>query len=176
MKQWFKEKPNEPKIKGYAVFRTQVDKLTCNMCPKYPEVNQRKEKGAEIYLATTPDSEAEISISEESMSEEESMSISEEKNGYYHCYISCANYTNECRNPEECKQQKKEKKPSSQCPMNKVLKDHYCGEVGEMEERDFNRANKERKAKWVRAGIVGNMIKYRETREYFQVYKRDNSR
>ena len=168
MKQWFKEKPNEPKIKGYAVFRTQVDKLTCNMCPKYPEVNQRKEKGAEIYLATTPDSEAEISILEESMSEEESMSIPEEKNGYYHCYISCANYTNKCRNPEECKQQKKEKKPSSQCPMNKVLKDHYCGEVGEMEERHFNRANRERKPKWVRAGIVGNMVKYKEARDYLQ--------
>ena len=50
--------------------------------------------------------------------------------------------------------------------MNKVLKEHYCGETGEMEERDFNRANKERKAKWVRAGIVGNMIKYKEARDY----------
>ena len=96
------------------------------------------------------------------------MSIPEEKNGYYHCYISCANYANECRNPEKCKQLIKEKNPSSQCPMNKVLKEHYCGEVGEMEERDFNRANKERKPKWVRAGIVGNMVKYKEARDYTQ--------
>ena len=81
MQQWFKEKPNEPRTKGYKEFRTLVDKLTCNMCTKYPEIEQRKEKGAEIYKVTTPDSEAEISISEESMSEGESMSISEEKTG-----------------------------------------------------------------------------------------------
>ena len=147
-----------------------MDKLTCNMCTKYAEVNQRAEKGAEIYQATTPDSEAEISISEESMSKDESMSISEEKNGYYHCYISCANYTEECRYPDECEQQKKEQKPRSQCPIRILLGDHYCGDVGEMAERDFNRVNKLRKAnnKWVRTGIVGNMVKYKETRDYVQ--------
>ena len=49
MKQWYKEKPNEPKTKEYASFRHQVDDLTRSMCPKYTEVKQCMEHGAEIY-------------------------------------------------------------------------------------------------------------------------------
>ena len=145
------------------------------MCPKYTEVKQRMEQGAEIYKATNPDSEAEVSSDEESMSVDESMSISEEKNGYYHCYKSCATYDDRCTYPEECEQQKRGEKP---CPIKIVLGDHWCGEVSQMPEREFNRANKIRKTnnQLFRTGIVGDMIKYRETREYFQVYKRDNSR
>ena len=101
-------KPNEPKTKEYASFRHQVDKLTCSMFPKYTEVNQRMERGAEIYKATNPDSEAEVNSDEESMSDDESMSISEEKIGYYHCYKSCATYDDRCTYPEECEQQKRQ--------------------------------------------------------------------
>ena len=37
--------------------------------------------------------------------------------------------------------------------MKKVLKEHYCGEMGKMQEVQFNRINKVRKPKWARAGI-----------------------
>ena len=70
MKQWFKEKPNERRIEKYAVFRTQVDKLTSNMCPEFTKVDQRKQKGAELYRATN--------VTEGAMAEEGAVSKTEE--------------------------------------------------------------------------------------------------
>ena len=80
------------------------------MCPKYAEVKQRMEQGAEIYKANVPDSE------DEDNSEEESMSDTEEETGYYHCHRSCVNYETKSKFPEKCEQQKKENK---QCPIKK---------------------------------------------------------
>ena len=45
---------------------------------------------------------------------------------------------------------------------------HYCGFKSEMAERDYNRTNKIRFPQWVRTGIVGNMVKYMENRDYIK--------
>ena len=94
------------------------------------------------------------------------MSDTEEETGYYHCHRSCVNYDSECKFPGKCKQQRMEDKP---CPIKKILGEHRCGEETQIPEREFNRINKGRKInqRLFRTGIVGDMIKYRETREYF---------
>ena len=93
------------------------------------------------------------------------MSDTEEETNYYHCHRSCGNYDTPCKSPGKCKQQKKENKP---CPIKSILGEHLCGEAKQIPERDFNRINRGRKSdqRLDRVGIVGDMIEYRETRDY----------
>jgi hypothetical protein len=136
------------------------------MCSEYPKIDQRKQKGAEIYVATIPEGEDETSSVDESMLNDESTKTSDKEEEYYHCYTSCVNYNSS--NPEACRQLQKEKKTGSQCPIKKILDEHRCGDQDKMPEALFKRMNKERTLKWVRAGLEGDMVKYREARDYTQ--------
>ena len=112
LKQWFQEKPKEPRILAYREFRSKVDKFTSKFCTEYPKLDKRKEQGAVIYSATVPEEEEMSSSVDESMLNDES-SISPD-NETYHCYISCRNYSSNCDKPEECRQLWKEKKTGRQ--------------------------------------------------------------
>ena len=98
-----------------------MDKLTSSLCSEYPKVDQRKQKGAEIYVATVPEGEDETDIVEESMLNDESTNASDKEVETYHCYTSCLNYnrSNPCSKPEACRQLQKEKKTGRQCPIKK---------------------------------------------------------
>ena len=139
MKQWYTDKPNEPKAKKYQVFRSQMDKFTSGLCSEYAKVDQRKQTGAEIYLASSeavafPESEEETDSVEESILDNDSTNASDKEVETYHCYTSCLNYSrfNPCSKPDLCRQLQKEKKTGRHCPIKKMLGEHKCGDQGKM--------------------------------------------
>ena len=81
------------------------------------------------------------------------------------------NYEIPCKFPRKCRQQRQENKD---CPIKEILGEHLCGDRKKIPERDFNSMNRRRESdqRLDKVGIIGDMIEYRETRDYFQNAKR----
>ena len=75
------------------------------------------------------------------------------------------NYEARCEYPMRCKQRRQDNKD---CPIKTLLGEHLCGDRKTIPERDFNKINRGRESdqRLDKVGIIGDMIEYRETREY----------